>query len=98
VRFLPYAVVIVLWVYCWVEIAQSEPSDVRQLPRGLWALVVVVPLFGAAAWLAFGRPNGTQQPQPVPRAQPRTLAPDDDPEFLRSLRRPPPEEGRPPSN
>lgn len=94
-RFLPYALAGVLYIYCWFEIAQSDPGEVRELPRGVWALIVVIPIFGAAAWLIFGRPNGTRAPQPVARSQPRTTAPDDDPDFLRSLRKkPPPDEGR----
>jgi Phospholipase_D-nuclease N-terminal len=86
-RFLPWAVVIVLWIYCWVEVAQSDPAEVRLFRRGLWALVVAVPLFGACAWLVYGRPNGTRVAR-RPAAPPpkRTTAPDDDPDFLRSLR------------
>lgn len=90
-RFLPWVMALVLYIYCWFEIAQSDPAEVRQLPRGLWALIVVVPFLGAIAWLALGRPNGTSARRPVARSSPRTLAPDDDPEFLRSLRRPPPD-------
>jgi hypothetical protein len=91
-RFLPRVVVIVLYVYCWVEIAQSDPTQVRQLPRSVWALIVAIPFFGACAWLAYGRPNGTRAAQPVVRAPKRSLAPDDDPDFLRSLRKRPPDD------
>ncbi len=90
-RFLPWAVAIVLYVYCWVEIAQSDPRGVRVLPRFAWALLVVVPILGAAAWLIYGRPNGTNVPPRAARPQPRRVAPDDDPEFLRSLRKRPPD-------
>jgi hypothetical protein len=91
-RFLPWAVVIVLYIYCWVEIAQSDPREVRQLPRGLWALIVAIPFFGACAWLLTGRPNGTKVPQPVVPPAKRSIAPDDDPDFLRSLRNRPPDD------
>jgi Phospholipase_D-nuclease N-terminal len=93
-RFLPAILVIVLAIYSWIEIAQSDPREVRQLPRGLWALLVFIPLVGAAAWLVYGRPNGDTPPPPKPKARPHVVAPDDDPEFLRSLRqrRPPDEE------
>jgi hypothetical protein len=81
--------VLVLAIYCWIEIAQSDPRSVRQLPRGLWALLVFVPLVGAVAWLVYGRPNGTSG-APVPRpSKPRPVAPDDDPDFLRRIKRPP---------
>jgi hypothetical protein len=81
--------VLVLAIYCWIEIAQADPRAVRQLPRGLWALLVFVPLVGAIAWLVYGRPNGsgaTAAPRP---SKPRPVAPDDDPDFLRRIKRPP---------
>jgi hypothetical protein len=88
-RFLVYIGPIVLLVYCWVEIAQSDPRQVRQLPRGIWAVVVLVPVAGPVAWLVYGRPNGEGVVEAAARPRPRVIAPDDDPEFLRSLRRPP---------
>ena len=91
-RVLPLILILVLSIYCWIEIAQSESRHVRQLPRGLWALLVCVPLVGPVAWLVYGRPNGTSKP-PAPRpAKPRPLAPDDDPDFLRRIKRPPGDE------
>jgi hypothetical protein len=89
-RFLPVILLIVLAIYCWIELAQSDPRDVRQLPRGLWALLIAVPLIGPVGWLVYGRPNGESVPAPRPRPRSRTLAPDDDPEFLRSLKNDPP--------
>jgi Phospholipase_D-nuclease N-terminal len=97
-RFLVYIVPLVLLVYCWVEIAQSDPQQVRQLPRGLWAVVVLIPIAGPVAWLVSGRPNGEDVVHAPPRPRPRVVAPDDDPDFLRSLRRPPDERGSPPSD
>ena len=94
-RFLPYVLMIVLAIYSWVEIALSDPSQVRQLPRWLWALIVIVPFAGAISWLVFGRPNGTKavQVSAKPKPRPRVVAPDDDPDFLRTLReRKPPED------
>ncbi|MBA2697716.1 MAG: PLDc_N domain-containing protein [Nocardioidaceae bacterium] len=89
-RFLLPTLVVVLGIYAWVEIALSDPRQVRQLPRWAWAVAVLMPLFGAGAWLIFGRPNGTEVLQTQPRPRPRVIAPDDDPDFLRSLRKPKP--------
>ena len=94
-RFLVYIVPLVLLVYCWVEIAQSDPQQVRQLPRGVWALIVLIPIAGPVGWLVYGRPNGDEVVQTVPKPRPRVIAPDDDPDFLRSLRRPPEDRGSP---
>ncbi|MBA2445662.1 MAG: PLDc_N domain-containing protein [Nocardioidaceae bacterium] len=98
-RFLPAILLIVIAIYCWVEIAQSDPRQVRQLSRGMWALVVLVPLAGPVAWLIGGRPNGEEVRKTPPRPRPRVIAPDDDPDFLRGLnpRPAPPEDGDHPS-
>ena len=82
-RYLPIIIVALLMIYCVVEVALAQPYAVRRMPRWLWATVVIcVPLFGALAWLFFGRPNaeslGTRK-----RSTPR--APDDDVDFLRGL-------------
>ena len=89
-RFLPAILLIVLAIYCWIELAQSDPGEVRQLPRGLWGLLIAVPLVGPVGWLVYGRPNGEAVPAPKQRERPRPLAPDDDPEFLRRLKNDPP--------
>ncbi len=95
-RVLVYVVPIVLMIYCWVEIAQSDPRQVRQLTRGLWSLVVLIPIAGAIGWLAYGRPNGDKVRRVAVKPPRRSVGPDDDPEFLRSLRRPkPPEDSGP---
>ena len=81
-KFLPVILLVVLAIYSWIEIAQSDPSQVREMSRAMWALL---------AWLVYGRPNGNDpnRPAPVRRTRSSRLAPDDDPDFLRSLRRPP---------
>ena len=91
-RYLPFAVMLGLWIYCWIEIAQSDPAQVRRLPRVAWAFIVVVPIVGALCWLFLGRPNGSKAVAASPRLRPKVIAPDDDPDFLRSLRKPPPED------
>ncbi|QLQ15178.1 MAG: PLDc N-terminal domain-containing protein [Micropruina sp.] len=81
-RILPWVVLVLLTIYCLVEVAQADPRRVRVLPRWLWAVVVlVVPALGSLAWLFLGRPinRGPTRPPPRPRA------PDDDPDFLRGL-------------
>lgn len=81
-RVLIIIAVVMLTVYCVVDVAQSRGARVRAMPRWLWAFAVIcVPVVGPFAWLFLGRPAaGRQQPPRPPQA------PDDDEDFLRGLR------------
>ena len=91
-RFLPFVIPVVLAIYCWIELAQSDARDVRLVPRWGWAFVIAFPLIGPVSWLVYGRPNGERPAPTAPRPQARPMAPDDDPEFLRNLKIDPPSE------
>lgn len=89
---------LVLLVYCVLNVVTTPEAQVRNLPKLLWlVLVVVLPLVGGIAWLVAGRPQGRPRSVPykgnrgVPPApdRPRRTAassPDDDEAFLRGLR------------
>lgn len=70
---------------------------IRGMPRAAWvAVIVLVPLGGALAWFLTGRPRpaggirtGRRTGGGILPEPPRPRAPDDDPEFLRSLGRKP---------
>ena len=70
-------------IYAFLDCLRCTEEEVRNLPRPLWMLVTLVPLVGGLAWLVSGRP-AAGRPGGLPV---RPLAPDDDPEFLRSLDR-----------
>jgi hypothetical protein len=68
----------------------AEKGEVRALPRSLWVLIIVfLPVVGPVAWLLAGRPvgpDGRDPRSPSPRRRrPGPVAPDDNPDFLRSL-------------
>jgi hypothetical protein len=74
---------IAIQLYGLIDCAQREDSDVRSLPRWGWLIIIVlIPTIGAVAYLVAGRPKrpggGGKKPK-------RTIAPDDDPDFLRGL-------------
>ncbi|MDR1790964.1 MAG: PLD nuclease N-terminal domain-containing protein [Propionibacteriaceae bacterium] len=84
-RFLVFAIPIILDIYCLIELAQADAEKVRTMPKWLWAFaILLLPIIGALCWFLFGRPSNDggggwgKDPEP--------LAPDDDPEFLKSLR------------
>lgn len=67
----------VFYVYSIVNVSLAERIGVRGLPKAAWiAVVVIFPLIGAVLWYAVGR-SGLRG---------HVVAPDDDPEFLASLR------------
>jgi hypothetical protein len=70
-------------LYGLIDCAQREDTDVRSLPRWGWLIIIVlVPTLGAVAYLIAGRPKrpggGGKKPK-------RSIAPDDDPDFLLGL-------------
>lgn len=83
-RFLPVIMVMLLAIYCIVEVAQAPTYGVRRMPRWLWATAIMfLPLVGSVAWLVFGRP--TTDSRRHHRTVGRPKAPDDDNDFLRGL-------------
>jgi hypothetical protein len=86
---------LVLLVFCVLDVVTTPEDAVRNLPKLLWLLLVVVlPLVGGVAWLVAGRPAPRDRRTPARGAATRTRAasapppttPDDDEAFLRSLR------------
>lgn len=79
-RILIILAVVMLTIYCVVEVAQSQPSRVRVVPKWLWAFVVIsVPVIGPITWLLAGRPEASA-------VRRHSMGPDDDEDFLRGLR------------
>jgi len=77
-----------LLIYCVLDVVTTPRERVRNLPKPLWVLVVLLPVVGPLAWFFTGRPSrGTDRQglRPGPRVEPG--APDDDEDFLRELRR-----------
>lgn len=83
-RFVPVVLGLVLVIYALVDCLQSPAPQVRALSKPGWlAVIVLVPVLGAVAWLLAGRPQAGPAGVSAP---PRPVAPDDDPEFLAQLR------------
>lgn len=66
-RFLPFAVVGLLWLYCLIDVITSREDSIRNLAKSWWLLIVLFfPLAGSLAWIIAGRP---QQERPMTRGQ-----------------------------
>ncbi len=72
-------------IYALVDLLRSRPDEIRMVPKLAWvAGIVLFPLGGALAYLVFGR-VGAGADKGLGASGPRTIAPDDDPDFLRKL-------------
>jgi Phospholipase_D-nuclease N-terminal len=95
-RVLPVLIALVLTVWAVVDCVQTPSTEARILPKPLWLVcIILVPFVGAGAWLILGRARavgigrggapGGPAGGTAKRPRPQPIAPDDDPDFLRSL-------------
>jgi cbb3-type cytochrome oxidase subunit 3 len=75
---------LVFWVFSIVDCAVQPSTRHRGVPKGAWiAIVVLIPVLGGILWFALGRRRRGSAQGDI-----RYIAPDDDPEFLRSIDKP----------
>lgn len=98
---LPALAYLGLTVYSVIDLWQTPVDEVRQLSRIQWiAVIVLIPVLGAAGWLLAGRPgrgrhersaSGPERPAgygwTAEGAAQHPIGPDDDPDFLAGLGR-----------
>ncbi|GAB7043455.1 MULTISPECIES: PLD nuclease N-terminal domain-containing protein [Catenuloplanes] len=74
---------IAMAVVALISCLSAEPEQIRRLPRLVWAVVIVlIPVAGPILWFLAGRVRPGRGAAGAPR---RPLAPDDNPDFLRTL-------------
>ena len=82
-RFLPILIAFIFTVYTLVDCARTETSEIRNLPKWGWILlIVIIGTFGSIAYWILGRPK---RQRPPGRGKHKIIPPDDDPDFLRKL-------------
>lgn len=58
IRAVPVLLLLLVEIFCVIDIIQSREDEVRKLPKTAWVLLVLFfPLIGIVAWLAVGRPR-----------------------------------------
>ncbi|MGC0411286.1 hypothetical protein RKD32_004206 [Streptomyces sp. SAI-195] len=86
-RVLMFLVPLALSVYAFIDCISTKDADIRHMPKPLWAILVLLfPLVGSISWIIAGKkrqPAGSSPWQGGGRRQ--WVAPDDNPEFLKSL-------------
>ncbi|MDF3293147.1 PLD nuclease N-terminal domain-containing protein [Streptomyces silvisoli] len=99
IRYLPFLLVLALWIFAFIDCLNTPEQQVRNLPKVVWVLIILLfgeVLIGPIAWLAAGRPraglrgggpaaDGAGFGTTAAEEPTHWVAPDDNPEFLRSL-------------
>jgi len=91
-------VMLALWIYCIFDVIASDDSLIRNLPKGMWLLIVIfLPDIGSLAWLLLGRPlyAGWRPGDTARRTPRRVLGPEDRDDFPTGPLRPPAPPSRP---
>ncbi|MEU2625592.1 MULTISPECIES: PLD nuclease N-terminal domain-containing protein [Kitasatospora] len=100
-RVVPPLLLLALWVWAFIDCLTTPEEEVRYLPKVAWVIIVLLfPLVGSIAWLVAGRNRARSRGRAVPwpagptagfpeyeRPAERYVAPDDNPEFLASLKK-----------
>ncbi|WP_255955223.1 PLD nuclease N-terminal domain-containing protein [Streptomyces odontomachi] len=93
-RYLPFLLVLALWIYAFIDCLNTPEQEVRHLPKVVWVIIILLfgeVLIGPIAWLVAGRSRGVPAGGATPSEWHRNhraewVAPDDNPEFLKSIR------------
>lgn len=82
-----------LWICCFIDVLMTPETACRNLPKLAWVFIVLLlPLFGSIVWLVAGHPwdrtaNGARRTGTTGSRVPvRPSNPDDDEDFLASLK------------
>ncbi len=89
-RVLMILVPLALSIYAFIDCITTQEKDVRHIPKPLWAILILLfPLVGSISWLIVGRDRASASGRiggaPGRRSGSGWVAPDDNPEFLKSL-------------
>ena len=71
-------------IYAVVDCLRCDSADVRALAKPMWLVVIILlPLVGGLLWIFLG--DGSAPGHSFGHRRVKVVAPDDDPDFLRTL-------------
>ncbi|MFJ4779904.1 PLD nuclease N-terminal domain-containing protein [Streptomyces sp. NPDC088762] len=87
-RYLPFLLIIALTIYAFIDCLNTPEEEVKHLPKVVWVIIILLfSIVGPVVWLFAGKqrvaPGGGARGA---RGRTQWIAPDDNPEFLKSLR------------
>ncbi|MBC9727812.1 PLD nuclease N-terminal domain-containing protein [Streptomyces sp. TRM68367] len=90
-RVLMFLIPLALSVYAFIDCISTKDDEVRHMPKPLWAILVLVfPLVGSISWIIAGKKRspaaeGWSGVRSGGSRSQQWVAPDDNPDFLKSL-------------
>ncbi|MEE1931035.1 PLD nuclease N-terminal domain-containing protein [Streptomyces sp. TRM 70351] len=87
-RYLPFLLILAVWIFAFIDCLNTPENEVRKLPKLAWVIIVLLfgqVLIGPIAWFVAGRPRRNAPYGAVRKEERRWVAPDDNPDFLKSL-------------
>jgi hypothetical protein len=82
-----------IWIFCIIDVITTPDPECRNLPKIAWLLIVILLVdIGSVAWLVAGRTWNRDRTRLLagtparPGQRPKASNPDDDEEFLATLR------------
>lgn len=87
-RYLPFILVLAVWIYAFIDCLNTPEAEIRKLPKVVWVIIILLfgqVLLGPVAWFAVGRPRRNAPYGATRPDERRWVAPDDNPEFLKSI-------------
>ncbi|MFE5490305.1 PLD nuclease N-terminal domain-containing protein [Streptomyces virginiae] len=86
-RYLPFLLIIALTIYAFIDCLNTPEEEVKHLPKAMWVLIILLfSIVGPVVWLFAGKKRVASGGGLGPRGRSQWVAPDDNPEFLKSLR------------
>lgn len=84
-RYLPFLLIIALTIYTFIDCLNTPEEEVKHLPKVVWVIIILLfSIVGPVVWLFAGKKRTPAGGGRTRRTQ--WVAPDDNPEFLKSLR------------
>jgi hypothetical protein len=69
-------IAVVFMIYAFIDSLMTDRFRVRALPKPVWVIITIIPIIGGFLWLTLGKDRSRGH---------RSGAPDDDPDFLRTI-------------
>ncbi|MFD9356917.1 PLD nuclease N-terminal domain-containing protein [Streptomyces sp. NPDC060031] len=83
-RYLPFLLIIALTIYTFIDCLNTPEEEVKHLPKVIWVIIILLfSIVGPVVWLFAGKKRSAVGGGRTHRS--RWVAPDDNPEFLKSL-------------